>query len=183
MFKRVWMVLVIMFLLGFSATAGAELGVNVEVIKVDGVSVVVLTSETTMLRARSIAANAMEEASGTNVGFVLPEFVTLIDESAFEGISAESVEVTGNVAAIEARAFADCKHLQEIYIPVTVVKIDDHAFDGCEGVTVYGTKGSEAERIANLCGFIFVDPNAEPEQPIPPSDPEDRPVELPAVKR
>jgi hypothetical protein len=60
-----------------------------------------------------------------------------------------------------------------------VLKIDDHAFDGCEGVTVYGRSGTEAERIANLYGFTFVDPNAEPETPATPVTPEQPPVVLP----
>ena len=141
----------------------------------DGVSVVVLTPESTMLRAK----NLMMSAKGVDekqAGFVLPQFLTLIGESAFEGITAESVEVTENVAAIEARAFADCKGLKEIAIPETVLKIDDHAFDGCTGVTVYGAKGSEAERIAKLYNFTFVDP-AETS----PVTPEESPAVLPFV--
>ena len=35
----------------------------------------------------------------------------------FEGIAAENVEVTENVVAIEARAFADCLTLRQITIP------------------------------------------------------------------
>jgi hypothetical protein len=158
--KKICILLAAVLLLCLGASAWAEDGVNVEIIKVDGVSVVVLTPE--------------KEAD-----FVLPAFLTLIEESAFEGIAAESVEVTGNVAAIETRAFADCKSLREITIPATVLKIDDHAFDGCKGVTVYGRSGTEAERIANLYGFTFVDPNAEPETPATPVTPEQPPVVLP----
>lgn len=162
--KRIFTLLIAALLLCLCASAWAEGGMNIEVIKMDGVSVVVLTPETTMLRARSIAMNA-KATDEKQAGFVLPQFLTLIEESAFEGISAEIVEVTGNVAAIEARAFADCKCLREITIPASVKEIDDHAFDGCEGVTVYGKSGSEAERIANLCHFAFVDTNAQPETP------------------
>ena len=166
--KKLCILLAAALLLCLCASAWAEEGMRVEVIKMDGVSVVVLTPETTMLRARSIAMNATDEKQAD---FVLPAFLTLIEESAFEGVAAASVEVSENVAAIEARAFADCKNLREITIPASVKEIDDHAFDGCEGVTVYGTKGTEAERIANLCGFTFVDSGAQPvpaeEQRIP----------------
>jgi hypothetical protein len=120
---------------------------------------ITVTADTTVTAVWEAATDEKQ------AGFVLPQFLTLIGESAFEGISAEIVEVTGNVAAIEARAFADCKSLREITIPASVKEIDDHAFDGCEGVTVYGTKGTEAERIANLCGFTFIDPDAQPEPP------------------
>ena len=172
--KRICILLAAVLLISLGASAWADGGVNVEVIKVDGVSVVVFTPEETMRKARGMAMN--EQA-----GFVLPEFLTLIGESAFEGIAAEKVEVTGHVAAIEARAFADCKSLREIILPATVVKIDDHAFDGCEGVTVYGKKGTEAERIAALYSFAFIDPSAEPEKPVPPAAPEKPPIVLPFV--
>ena len=167
--NKLCILLVIALLLCVSTATWAEDGVNIEVIKMDGVSVVLLTPEATMLRARGIAMNAkgMDEKQAD---FVLPQFLTLIEENAFYGIAATSVEVSEKVAAIEARAFADCKSLREITIPASVKVIDDHAFDGCEGVTVYGEKGTEAERIANLCGFTFVDPNAEPQTPGTPSE-------------
>lgn len=148
-------------LLLISAMAFAEDGVNVEVIRVDGVSVVVLTPEAG-LQSESLRRLMSAELKAD---FVLPELLTVIGDNAFEGIAAENVEVTENVAAIGARAFADCASLTAITIPATVAKIDDSAFDGCAGVTVYGAEGSEAERIAALYGFDFIDPNAEPEAP------------------
>ena len=181
--KRTCILLAVIFLHGLGACALAEGGVNIEVIRVDGASVIVLTPEETMLLAQSVAMNALGDDPDKKADIVLPQALTLIEESAFEGNAAEIVEVTGNVVAIEAKAFANCKKLKEIAIPATVLKIDDHAFDGCEGVTVYGRKGSEAERIAELYGFTFVDPNAQPQHPDPHSGKEKEPVELPAVKR
>lgn len=157
--KRIITLLMAALLLCLCATAWAEGGANIEIIKMDGVSVVVLTPETALRRARGIA-----EAEN-KAGLALPECLTLIGEEAFAGVAAERVEVSENVAAIEARAFADCKSLREIILPASVLKIDDTAFDGCENVTVYGEKGTEAERIASLYGFAFVDPAAQPEPP------------------
>ena len=176
MLKRISIMLaaVLLFCLG---AARAEGGVNVEVIRSDGVSVVVLTPEETVLRARSLAEGAADE---TRTNLVLPEILTLIEGSAFEGIAARRVEVSPNVVAIEARAFADCKALREIFIPATVLKVDDYALDGCEDVTVYGVKGTEAERFAKAAGFTFVDLNGEAEQPQEKAMP---PVELPLVLR
>ena len=157
--------LFVMLALCLGVAARAEEGVSIEVIKMDGVSVVVLTPEETLVHASSIARGALPEGEAGS-DLALPESLTLIGEEAFMGVSAERVEVSGNVVAIEARAFADCRELREITIPKTVLKIDDSAFDGCEDVTVRGTKGSEAERIAKLCGFTFVDPNAQAETPL-----------------
>ena len=158
-------------LLCLTAAAVAEEGAAIEVIKVDGVSVVVLTPEPVMRRARGIAEE--KEAD-----FLLPPFLTMIEEEAFAGIAAEKIEVSKNVAAIGARAFADCKNLKEIYIPAGVVSVDDRALEGCEGVTVYGETGSEAQRFAEDNGFDFVDPDAVPEAPK-----EAQPVELPFIPR
>lgn len=97
-------------------------------------------------------------------------------------MAAETVEISGHVTAIEARAFADCKSLRKITIPATVLKIDDHAFDGCTGVIVYGEKNTEAERIAKLYDFDFVDASAGQEQPATPAVQENPPVVLPFVQ-
>lgn len=93
--------------------------------------------------------------------FIIPADVTTIEASAFEGIAAESVEIGENVQSIGARAFADCSGLREIFIPASVLHIDDSAFAGCEDVTVYGVEETEGERIADLHGFPFINLNAQ----------------------
>ena len=169
-----------LFLVCIGLNAQAEGSVNVEVIRADGVSVVVLTPEDTLLRTNGAAKGSWDERRADTV---LPQSLTIIEEGAFEGISARCVEITENVAAIEGRAFADCRYLREIHIPASVVKVDDHALEGCEKVTVYGVKGTEAERFAKAAGFKFVDLNDGPEHPIHPSDPVKPPVALPLVPR
>lgn len=134
---------------------------GVEVIRVDGIGVAVILPTETRKAARMIAKS--EEASLT-----LPAALAQIDAEAFVGIAAVRVEVTENVVSIASRAFADCEQLREIIIPATVLSVDDHALDGCADVTVYGTKGTEAERFANAAGFAFVDPNAAPDAPVAP---------------
>ena len=180
MLKRTCMLMALALLLCAVLNAWAEGGVNVEVIRADGVSVVVLTPEETMERANSAARDAWDER---RADAVLPKSLTIIEEGAFEGISARCVEITENVIAIEGRAFADCKTLREIHIPATVVKVDDHALEGCERVTVYGVKGTEAERFAAAAGFKFVDTNEGPVGPIRTPAPPQPPVGLPLVPR
>ena len=141
--------------------AQAEDGVIVEVIKMDGISVVELIPEETTRRARGAAEKA---------GLVLPGALTIIGKCAFEGVSAETVEISEKVVAIEGRAFADCKNLRKITIPATVLTIDETALAGCKNVTVYGEKGSAAEKFVSVisaadpdAGFKFVDVNAAPQ--------------------
>ena len=180
MLKRTCMLMALALLLCAVLNAWAEGGVYVEVIRADGVSVVTLTPEETTERANSAAKGAWDER---RADAVMPGSLTIIGEGAFEGISARCVEITENVAAIESRAFADCKNLREIHIPATVVKVDDHALDGCEKVTVYGVKGTETERFAKAAGFVFVDLGAGPEEPIRTPAPPRPPVGLPLVPR
>lgn len=156
--NKLSILLVAVILLCLCSAALAEGGVNVEVIKMDGVSVVVLTPEETVQQARRLFMAKSAEAQ--TPGFALPVSLTAIGEEAFAGIPAERVDVTESVVSIGSRAFADCARLKEITIPATVLSIDDHALEGCANVTVYGAKGSEAERFATAAGFTFVDPNA-----------------------
>lgn len=178
MLKRMCMIAALVLLVCIGLNARAEGGVYVEVIRADGVSVVVLTPDEAI--PNGAAKGARDER---RVDAVLPESLTIIEEGAFEGISARSVEITENVAAIEGRAFADCRYLREIYIPATVVKVDDHALEGCEKVTVYGVKGTEAERFAKAAGFVSVDLDADPSGPVRTPAPPQPPCVLPLVPR
>lgn len=162
--KKICLLLAAVLLLGLCFSAQAEEAVQVEVLKMDGISVVVLTPQETVRRARGIA-----KETGS---FALPAALTIIEEGAFEGIAAETVEISRNVVAIEARAFADCKSLREIHIPDSVASIDSKALAGCKNVTVYGAKASAAEKFVQAviaadpdAGFTFVDVSAEPSQP------------------
>ena len=173
------LIFIAIFLFLFTAPlALAEDGVNaeVEVIRMDGVSVVVLTPASTMERARGLLEGAPNEA------FSFPEQLTIIEEEAFAGIAAERVDISANVVRIEARAFADCPALREIHIPATVLEIDSQALAGCENVIVYGESGSAAERFADAAGFAFADTGTEP-APTHPTRTPGGPVKLPPVRR
>ena len=164
----------VLLLSGF--TAWAEDGANLEVIRMDGVSVVMFTPEETLERVSHEAI--MAKSAGAD--FTTPGLLTEIAEEAFAGIAAERVEITENVAIIRARAFADCKGLRQIAIPANVVTIEDSALAGCTNVTVYGQTGTEAERFAKAAGFAFVDLGTGT---VPPPRPPEPPVTLPLVPR
>lgn len=151
--KRLYILLAAVLLLSLGMNAFAEGGVSVEIMKVDGISVVVFIAE------------------NSKADYVLPSNLTRIEEEAFMCIPAQKIELSANIEFIDARAFADCTSLREVVIPAAVKSISDHAFDGCEDVTIYGEKDTEAERIANLYGFTFVSPQAQ-DEPIAPASPE-----------
>ena len=141
-------------MLFLAPTAGAE----------DGGSTAALTPEASM-----ICAGHVQAAEGEASVLLLPQALTRIGESAFEGSAAERILISENVIAIEKNAFANCRKLREIHIPPTVEKVDDCALQGCENVMVYGKKGTEAERFADTAGFEFYDPDADYEIPFDPS--------------
>lgn len=154
--KRCCILLAAILLLSLVASAWAEDGVSLEVVTLDGVSVVIMTT-----------ADALAPYSGEG-NYALPRMLTQIREEAFAGVPAKRIEVSENVSSIGKRAFADCKNLREFVIPSCVVSIDEHALDGCENVLVYGAAGSAADLFVQTAkaanpdaGFAFVDLDRE----------------------
>ena len=180
--RRISILLATVLLLCISPAVQAANSVTIEVMTMDGISVVKLMPEETLFFDDEVVMRGMPDKSVSKERFALPAFLTLIDEGAFEGIAARRVDISENVVAIGRRAFADCKGLREIHIPAAVLKVDDLALEGCKGVTVYGKAGSEAERFAKAAGFDFVDPSGavKPEEPGGHMKP---PVVLPFVKK
>ena len=96
---------------------------------------------------------------------ILPDSVKSIGNGAFSGCSAlTSVTIGENVKSIDAYAFFNCLSLKSVKLSDTTTEIGDSAF-GCyyedgtyktvDGFTIYGNKGSEAERYANENDFNF----------------------------
>ena len=150
--KKTCILLAAVLLLSLGASAWADDGVSIEVVTLDGVSVVIMTT------ADSLAPYSVRS------GYTLPQMLMQIGEEAFAGVPAKRIEVSENVNSIGRRAFADCTNLRELVIPSGVVSIDEHALDGCENVLVYGAAGSAAELFVQAAkaahpdaGFAFVD--------------------------
>ena len=163
------MIVIFLALLLCLASALAEDGAGIEILRLDGVPVAVLYFAEDAAQFRGAA-----QAQG---GFALPEALTAIGESAFEGIAAEVVEITENVISIGPRAFADCQNLREIHIPASVQEIDGTALSGCQSVTVYGST-DVAKAFAELNGFTYIDGSIQQE---PPAAHENPPITLPFV--
>ncbi len=98
----------------------------------------------------------------------IPDGVKYIGNYAFSGCtSLTNVTIGNGVTSIGALAFENCASLMETVIPKSVTEIGNGAFgyyyDSIENklktvdsFTIYGNKGSEAERYANENGFKFV---------------------------
>ena len=76
--------------------------------------------------------------------FILPEDLTAIDETAFEGAAMSVVSIPDGCVAIGDHAFRNCANLSRIFIPASCALGED-VFEGCTQVYVYGVTGSTAE--------------------------------------
>ena len=98
----------------------------------------------------------------------IPESVTSIGDAAFKRcIKLTSVTIPNSVKSIGEEAFYGCTSLKSITIPSTVKSIGEAAFGyktyeipnavkKVTGFTIYGAKGTAAEKYAKKNGFKFV---------------------------
>jgi hypothetical protein len=75
-------------------------------------------------------------ASKVGTSYIIPNSVTSIGNSAFEGCSGlRSVTISERVTNIGDYAFNGCSGLSVVTIPEEVTNIGNHAFNGCSGLT------------------------------------------------
>lgn len=80
----------------------------------------------------------------------LPKNLKVIEEKAFSGcISVPEIEIPDGTEVIEDGAFWGDGCLKKVTIPASVKNIGDMVFCDCDNLTIYGIKGSYAEKYAN----------------------------------
>ena len=121
-----------------------------------------LTSVTIPDSVTSIEYKAFWDCKGLT-SVTIGNGVTSIGEYAFEGCTGlTSVTIGNSVKSIDVRAFYGSEGLTSVTIPDSVTSIGDLAlgygmdYEKVVGFTIYGVKGSEAERYANDNEFMFV---------------------------
>ena len=89
----------------------------------------------------------------------LPSGLTTLEEEAFANTQVVSVICPDGMTSIGPRAFANCASLKQIYIPESVVTIDDTAFEGCtQTIEIWGVMDSNATQFVDgHSGFRFVE--------------------------
>ncbi len=85
----------------------------------------------------------------------IPNGVTSIGIMAFNLSGISDINIPNTVTEIGEYAFANCKNLKKIIIPKSVTSIGNETFNGCTGLTIYGNKGSYAEKYAKQRNIKF----------------------------
>ena len=91
-----------------------------------------------------------------NPEFILPGQLQTIEEEAFAGIRARTVQLQEGITTIGPRAFMNCGKLEQIEIPATVTRIAEDAFEGTDGFVIYCPAGSGAESFAEAHHIICI---------------------------
>lgn len=101
-------------------------------------------------KAKSVTITVMQSTA-----LRLPAALKVIDEEAFEGISADSVIIPNGVTTIASRAFAN-SHVSLAVIPASVTSIANDAFAGVSNLTIQCESGSAAEAFAQANGYQVI---------------------------
>jgi hypothetical protein len=97
-----------------------------------------------------------EAALDSTAVFTLPASLKVIEDEAFEGVSAETVILSDSTESIGARAFADNGALKAVHVSESLFYIGDNAFEGSYRVMIVGSEGSYAAAWARMHNVAFM---------------------------
>ena len=113
-----------------------------------------LNSDAEQLDAFQMNGNVLLGYNGQEETISIPETVSVIGSSAFEGNQTiQKVTIPEGVTEIKTGAFRGCTQLKECTIPDSVLTIADNVFDGCTALE----KVSVGNGLANLGNGAFSD--------------------------
>ena len=82
---------------------------------------------------------------------IIPDGITTIKDSSFEGGSFEEIIIPNSVTCIENYAFFECESLKTIIIPNSVKSLGEGAFNWCKSLSKIVVKGE----VVNVDGSVF----------------------------
>ncbi len=104
----------------------------------------------------TVLAGILKKYNGETTKVVIPENITCIGNSVFEGCTGLiSVLIPNSVTSIGDRAFAGCTGLTDVIIPNSVTSIGAGAFDGCSGLTATAIQKIQKKYSMAITDFII----------------------------
>ena len=92
---------------------------------------------------------------------VLSSTVKSVSQGAFAfNSNLNNITIPVSVDSIGEKAFLGCYSLEKVFIYNSNIDIGEYAFYECGNVTVYGVKGSNAQKYAENNGISFIDINS-----------------------
>ena len=127
-----------------------------------GLTSISVESENTVYDSRNNCNAIIETVSNELIqgcqSTIIPDTVTSIGDSAFEGCSSlTSISIPYSVTSIGKGAFEECSSLTSINIPNSVTSIGDSAFEACDKLVIYCDKGSYAESYAKKNNISYAE--------------------------
>ena len=120
-----------------------------------GLASIEVASGNTTYDSRDNCNAIIETASNTLlvgcINTIIPQSVTSIGASAFNGYDLTSITIPNGVISIGDYAFSRCTGLTSITIPNSVTSIGDYAFDGCSNLTSITIPNS----VTSIGRFVF----------------------------
>lgn len=72
---------------------------------------------------------------GENIDLVIPEGITSIPSSAFQGTKIKSVTFPSTLETLGSRAFQGCTNITSVTLPASVTALKNHVFASCSNLT------------------------------------------------
>lgn len=96
---------------------------------------IVVEEDNTIYDSRNNCNAIIETVSNTLISgcqnTIIPNDITEIGDSAFRGLSIESISLPQNLQSIRRRAFANCNNIISMTLPESVTSIEEYAFSEC----------------------------------------------------
>lgn len=113
---------------------------------VDKISGVTLPETLTSIGSRAFAGFGDYSLNADNspvrpVSVVIPQGVSSIGESAFEGSAIKTIALPNGVTVIPKNAFYDCRVLETVTVSTRLAEIGETAFGACNKLTTVNTPG------------------------------------------
>ncbi len=85
------------------------------------------------------------------VNSIIPSTTKVLGAYAFYGLNIENIDIPEGVEVIEERCFEDCKYLNNIKLPSSVMEVSSSAITGCKNIKKIEIGNNDIYEVINNC--------------------------------